>query len=45
MVVAIKYVERFAACGPALELLYEAGAVALLGGTLIAFTTLRAGRH
>jgi hypothetical protein len=45
LVVAIKHVERFAAGDPALELLYEAGVVALLGGTLIAFTTLRAGRH
>lgn len=45
LVVAIKYVERFAAGGRPLDLLYEAGAVALLGGTLIAFTTLRSGRH
>lgn len=41
LVIAIKYVERFASGGPSLDLLYEAAAVALLGGTLIAFTTLK----
>ena len=45
LVVAIKYVERFVSGGPSLDLLYEAVAVALVGGTLIAFTTLRASRH
>lgn len=44
LVVAIKYVERFAAGGPSLDLLYEAAAVALLGGTLIAFTVLKKAR-
>lgn len=45
LVLAIKYVERFASGGPSIDLLYEAVAVALLGGTLIAFTTLRGKRH
>lgn len=45
LVVAIKYVERFASGGSSLDLLYEAAAVALVGATLIAFTTLRASRH
>lgn len=44
LVVAIKYVERFATGGASLDLLYEAGAVALLSGTLIAFTALKKDR-
>lgn len=44
LVVAIKYVERFASGGPSLDLLYEAGAVALLSGTLIAFTAFKKDR-
>ena len=42
LVVAIKYVERYATGGPSLDLLYEALAVAVLGFMLIAFRSFRA---
>jgi uncharacterized membrane protein YqhA len=41
LVVAIKFLEKFVESKDALDVLFYAGAVALVGATLVAFTVLR----
>lgn len=45
LVVAVKFFESALLAKAASDVLYYAGAVALIGGTLIAFTTLRSRSH
>lgn len=42
LVLAVKFTEKLVASGDALDLLYTAGAVALVGGLLVAYANLKA---